>query len=100
MLPHADCGLQASAGPSRGLLDERRRRRGDGRAAHPFCNVTGQSTKPTVKRKHAEGVPHSTRAVLTSLRKRGVMVARRKTPNKRASAYVFETDGVGANGQG
>jgi hypothetical protein len=45
-------------------------------------------------------LPHSTRAALTGLRKRGVLVERRKAPNKRASAYVVETAGVGANEQG
>jgi Protein of unknown function (DUF3489) len=45
-------------------------------------------------------LPHSTRAVLTGLRKRGVLLARRKTPEKRASVYVIEADRVGANGQG
>jgi hypothetical protein len=44
-------------------------------------------------------LPHSTRAALTGLRKRGILVARRKAPNARAGAYVVETDGVGANGQ-
>lgn len=44
-------------------------------------------------------LPHSTRAVLTGLRKRGALVARRKTPDQRASAYVIETGGVSANGQ-
>ena len=44
-------------------------------------------------------LPHSTRAALTELRKRGVLVARRKAPDKRASAYVVETDDTCANGQ-
>lgn len=44
-------------------------------------------------------LPHSTRAVLTGLRKRGILVARRKTPDQHASVYVIETDGVGAIGQ-
>ena len=45
-------------------------------------------------------LPHSTRAVLTGLRKRGVLVARRKMPDGRASAYLIEGDGVSTNGQG
>jgi hypothetical protein len=45
-------------------------------------------------------LPHSTRAVLTGLRKRGVLVARRKMPDGRASAYVIEADLVSASGQG
>ncbi len=45
-------------------------------------------------------LPHSTRAVLTGLRKRGVLVARRKMPDTRASAYVIGAGGVRANGQG
>ena len=44
-------------------------------------------------------LPHSTRAVLTGLRKRGVMVARRKAPHKRASAYFIDAR-VSENGQG
>jgi hypothetical protein len=44
-------------------------------------------------------LPHSTRAVLTGLRKRGILVARRKAPNERASAYVIETDAPRANEQ-
>ena len=47
-----------------------------------------------------EWLPHSTRAVLTGLRKRGVLVARRKMPDGRASAYVIEVDRVSASGQG
>jgi hypothetical protein len=45
-------------------------------------------------------LPHSTRAALTGLRKRGVLVERREAPDKRASAYVVKTAGVGANEQG
>lgn len=45
-------------------------------------------------------LPHSTRAVLTGLRKRGVLVARRNTPDRRASAYIIEADRVDATGQG
>jgi hypothetical protein len=45
-------------------------------------------------------LPHSTRAVLTGLRKRGVLVARRKMPDGHVSAYVIEADGVCTNGQG
>jgi Protein of unknown function (DUF3489) len=44
-------------------------------------------------------LPHSARAVLTGLRTRGILVARRKTPEGRASACIIETDGVGAIGQ-
>jgi len=44
-------------------------------------------------------LPHSARAALTGLRKRGILVARRMAPENRASAYFVETDGVGANGQ-
>lgn len=45
-------------------------------------------------------LPHSTRAVLTGLRKRGVLVTRRKKPDKRASVYLIEADNAVANGQG
>ena len=44
-------------------------------------------------------LPHSTRAVLTGLRKRGVLVERRKMPDKRASAYFVEMNDTRANGQ-
>jgi Protein of unknown function (DUF3489) len=43
-------------------------------------------------------LPHSTRAVLTGLRKRGILVTRLKAPDMRASAYVVETNVKGANG--
>lgn len=45
-------------------------------------------------------LPHSARAMLTGLRKRGVVITRRKAPGEHASAYAIETDTLEAPGQG
>jgi hypothetical protein len=36
-------------------------------------------------------LPHSTRAVLTGLRKRGIALSRRKDADRRASVYFIES---------
>ena len=43
--------------------------------------------------------PHSTRAVLTGLRKRGIALARHKSADRRASAYFVKMNNAGVSGQ-